>query len=165
MTLAQDRASRGLCPQCGKEAAPYYLCADHRTIAMIRNFLNQAAERGAVTKEKRGNKIYWSPRDIAAFDQIKWHPRGSELSTNDKRLRPRLGRVPVEIDKELLRLACDIGHPFTSEEMVAAWGRLREQRKGGTIAGNMAAIIQAQRRREKRNARRAALASAPGIAG
>jgi hypothetical protein len=160
VTLAQDRVSNGLCPRCGEEAAPYYLCSRHRAVEMVGRFLNRAEEHGAVTKERRGNKIYWSARDITAFDRVTWHSRGPELDPNDKRLRSRFGRIPVEVDKELIRLAGEIGRPFTSEEMVAAWGRLREQRKAGTIAANMAALIQAQRRREKRNARRAALARA-----
>jgi hypothetical protein len=155
VTLAKERAEKGLCPQCGKEAAPYYLCADHRTIAMVGRAMNRAEKYGGVTKEKRGGKAYWRIRDMAAIEG-NWRPCGWDLDPNDKRLRPRLGRVPIEVDRELLRLAYDMGCPFTTEEIIAAWGRLREQRKAGTIAGNMAAIIKAQRRRDERNARRAA---------
>ena len=42
MNAAQRRAHRvdhGLCPQCGKEAAPYYLCFDCRQLGAMSRML------------------------------------------------------------------------------------------------------------------------------
>jgi hypothetical protein len=125
---------------------------------MIGRFMKRAEKFGAVKKEKRGNESYWLLEDPSAFDRGRWWKCGWNLDPDDKRLKPRLGRIPVEIDQELLCLAASFGRPFSTEEIIAAWGRLREQRKAGTVAGNMTAIIKADRRRAERNARRAALA-------
>jgi hypothetical protein len=49
VTRHQYRIDHGLCPECGKEAAPYYRCDNHRQIGAIGRMLNHVAERGIVS--------------------------------------------------------------------------------------------------------------------
>lgn len=150
MTLAKERIAKGLCPRCGKEAAPYYLCADHRFEQQIVRRLNRGERIGGFRKEKRGRQTYWSLGSQNALDSMDWR----DPKPDDKRYRPRLGRIPVEIEDELIKMLTDLGKPVTIDEILAAWGRLREKRSGGSVAQNMAAIIAADQRRQDRNARR-----------
>lgn len=75
---------------------------------------------------------------------------------DDKRLRPRLGKVPVDVEKELSGIFVALGRPAAIEEVIAAWGQLRERRKHESTAGDMAALIAAKRKREIRAAKRKA---------
>src|SRR4051812_7314536 len=40
-TIQQERTAKGLCPRCGEEAAPYYLCQKHRDIAKIARIMKR----------------------------------------------------------------------------------------------------------------------------
>jgi hypothetical protein len=153
----QHRIDHGLCPICGEEAAPFYLCHDHRTYAAFERMLNRMSERGIAKKEKIKGKNYWSipagwngPR----VEDFHWNPRMGELKLSDKRLRPRMGRRPIDLEDTLVEIFREAGKPLTMEEVHAAWGALRSKRKTASLAGDMVAIIKAQRRREERNAKR-----------
>jgi hypothetical protein len=153
-SLAQQRVAKGLCPQCGAEAAPYRLCKRHRDVRMVGRLMDRFAALGAVTREKRGGQIYYEKKDLATLDTAKIRPRGWDLPETDKRRRPRLGGVPVDIIGEVVGILAETGRPLATEEMVAAWGRLRETRKAGSIAGNLTALITAERRRQDRAMKR-----------
>lgn len=150
-SLQRQRILAGLCPTCGKESAPYYLCADHRFQKKIEHILKRATKSNALTVERKGRSNYYSLGDEAAFRKIKWR---ADPKDSDKRLRPRLGRVVVDVEDELYRLLSDMGRPATIEEIVQAWGRLREKRKTGSLAGDINQIITAERKRQQRNAKR-----------
>lgn len=157
----QYRIDHGLCPLCGKEAAPYYLCHSCRQTAMIGRMCDLMAKRGVVKRLKDKGRVYyqippgWNGRSTKDFN---WSPCGIDLKDTDKRLRPRIGRRPVDLDETLTEIFMEAGTPLTMEEIVAAWGRLRSKRKTSSLAGDMTAIIAAERRRNERNARRAAIA-------
>ncbi len=68
-------------------------------------------------------------------------------------MRPRLGNMPVHVVPELIQMFTDFGRPVSLEEIMAAWGRLREKRKNPLVS-DMSALIAAQRRREARNLKR-----------
>lgn len=164
MTLASERLAKGLCPRCGKEAAPYRLCQDHRFEGTIARFLRAAQKAGYLerTAPPSGprNRVWVRATEKARSDKDKnWLDvtfRSAEQG--DKRLRPRLGRVPVDVEREIIGILMAFGRPATIEEIVAAWGNLREERKTASLAGDMVALISAQRRREERNMKRLGLA-------
>ena len=151
-SLTAERIAQGLCPRCGTEAAPYRLCSKHRAEGMIGRICERASRAGGFKKEKRGNRIYWSLGNRAALDSIKWSP---DVGLDDKRRRPRLGGIPVDVEKQLVAILTEAGRPLGIEEIISAWGKLRERRTG-SIASNLAAIITAQQRRASSNAKRAA---------
>lgn len=159
MKNRQYRIDHGLCPVCGDEAAPYYLCHKHRQIGMVGRMLKLMAQRGVVEQSKENGRNYYrvAPGHERRVDEFSWRPRGSELDPNDKRFRPRLGRRPVDLDETLVQIFLDAGRPLQIEEVVAAWGRLRSKRKTESLAGDMRALIEAQRLRDMRNAKRAAI--------
>lgn len=141
------RVENGLCPRCGKEAAPYYLCSRCRLQSRIMHVLNRAAKAGGFKKERKGRESFWSIGDEKALASIKWR---RELLEGDKRSLPRLGRVPVAVEAELINLLISLGRPATLEEIIVAWGGLREKRKTASVAQDMARLITAQRKRERR---------------
>lgn len=155
----RHRVDHGLCPSCGKEAAPYYLCPDCRTKASMLRMLNTMARRGIIDKSRRGRDSLWSiekGKDRPQIDQFRWGKYLLEMDDSDKRLRPRMGQRPIDLDETLMSIFRDAGKPLSMEEIYHAWGRLRSRRKTGTLAGDMSKIIAAQRRREGRSARRVA---------
>lgn len=161
-TTRQYRVDHGLCPICGKESAPYYLCEHHRKIGMVSRMCDLMAKRGVILRHKeKGRVAYSRPDGFNGPDthDFKWLPRWGGLKEGDKRLRPRLGRRPVDLDETLVRIFMDAGRPLSIEEVVIAWGRLRSKRKTESLSGDMTAIIVAQRRRDERNAKRAAIAA------
>lgn len=153
----QHRIDHGLCPECGEEAAPYYLCANHRQLGSLTRMLNKMADRGIIQKSKDGrSNTYgipsgWSGRKI---DEFNWGKMLFEMEDGDKRLRPRMGRRPIDLDETLISIFTDAGRPLQMEEILAAWGKLRSKRKHASLAGDMTALIEAQRKRDERNAKR-----------
>ena len=152
----QYRIDHGLCPLCGKESAPYYLCEDHRTYQAVGRMMKLMAKRGIVKDHGRTGysiPLGWNGPDVSEFQ---WRPRMGELRPGDKRLRPRLGRMPVDLDETLIGIFREAGRRLTIEEIYEAWGKLRSRRKTESLAGDMAALIRAQRRRDERNGKRLA---------
>jgi hypothetical protein len=155
----QHRIDHGLCPVCGKDAAPYYLCHTHRQRNALSRLLDKAAERGIFQREKEAGKVYYKHKpDSNTFEDFAWAKSMWDMNANDARLKPRMGRRPVDLDETLMSIFVEAGRPLTMEEIYAAWGKLRTLRKTNSLAGDMTAIILAQRRREEKNAKRAALA-------
>ena len=150
-SLRGERIAKGMCPNCGAEAAPHYLCGKCRLMAKVGRIVNRAAKVGGVVKSRHDGAMHYSMGDREAWDRIAWRPDPKE---GDGRLRPRLGRIPVDVGNEIVGILTSLGRPATIDEIVAAWGRLREERRRGSIAGDMVAIIEAQRRRNERNLKR-----------
>lgn len=149
------RIDHGLCPECGKEAAPYYLCTNHRQLGSLTRLLNKMADRSIIQKLDGGRYAIphgWNGRNI---DDFAWGDTLFDMKPDDKRLRPRMGRRPIDLDETLMSIFFEAGSPLQMEEIYAAWGKLRSQRKHASLAGDMTAIIAAQRRREMRDAKRA----------
>ena len=154
MTKRQDRIAKGLCPDCGEEAAPYYLCGDCRFKQQIVRRLNRAAKAGGFIKEKRGRETYWSIGAKGVVENMDWR----DPKPGDKRYRPRLAGVPVDVEDEIVKLLIRAGKPCTIEEIIAAWGQLRVRRTG-TIAGNVARLVTAEQKRKRKADRRKAMAA------
>lgn len=152
------RVEHGLCPECGKESAPYYLCHDHRAIGMIGRMMNRMTEHGAVEKSRKGRHVYYkiAPDGMKKLDTFKYGVTGFDMDKDDKRLRPRMGKRPIDLDETLLSIFRTAGKPLQMEEIYSAWGKLRSKRKTQTLAGDMSAIIAAQRKRQARGERLAA---------
>ena len=139
---------KGLCPRCGEEAAPYRLCGKHRFEGRVIRALKRCERLGALTSTGRGMDTYWNIVEGAELD-TRW-ATPINPPEHDKRFRPRLGNVPVDVEKELIQLFIDTGKPMTTEEVMAAWERLRQHRNRESVAADLKRIVKAQRRREER---------------
>lgn len=153
----QHRIDHGLCPECGEEAAPYYLCPTHRLKGSVSRMMGRMADSGIVIKGKDGQQTTYSVSSgwETKFDEFACGTTLFDMDPDDKRLRPRLGRRPVDLDETLISIFVQAGRPLQMEEICAAWGKLRSKRKHATLAADMAALIAAQRKRDERNAKRA----------
>jgi hypothetical protein len=156
----QYRIDHGLCPYCGEEAAPYYLCTKHREIGALGRLLDRSVARCILSREKDKGRVYYNkptgfnPPTAADFE---WRDTYFDMKPNDKRRRPRMGKRPVDLDETLIEIFETAGRPLQMHEILEAWGRLRTKRKTSSLAGDMRAIIEAKRHREAKNAKRAAL--------
>ena len=150
----KDRVANGLCPRCGEESAPYYLCGKHRLEARLIRALKRGTRKGGFI-ETRGtdNRPRYKIGDETKLD-MRWQTQ-IVPPDNDGRFKPRIGRVPVDVERTLLKLLTAANKPCTIEEIMAAWGKLRTERKHDSVVGDMVAIIAAQRRRAERMAKRA----------
>lgn len=155
----QYRIDHGLCPTCGKEAAPYYLCWDHRSIRSLTNVLNKGVGLGIFEAEKKNGRNTYFRRGPRIYDP-NVHLTGTylwDMDPDDKRLRPRMGRRPIDLDETLIGIFETAGKPLTMDEIMFAWGSLRNRRKTASLAGDMTAIVLAQRKRDERAAKRLAV--------
>ena len=150
MTRAQERIAKGQCPRCGKEAAPYYLCPDHRFEGQIVRICNRATNAGGLSKEKRGGRIYYRWQSQEGWDAVKWRPEAKE---GDERLAPRLNGKRVNIEQTIINIMRHIGRPVTIEELTIAWGKLRAKRDA-PLAADLSRIIIAEDRRKAKAAKR-----------
>jgi hypothetical protein len=163
MTQAQEWLAKGRCPRCGKEAAPYRLCWDHRSMEMIGRLMKAGIKAGHITVDRensRGRPLLYGLSDKGRNSNDLWNFRPAfegKKGSDDKRYRPRLGRVPVDVEREIVGILRAFGRPANVDEIIIAWGRLRETRKTSSLTGDMVELIKAQRRREERNAKRLAL--------
>jgi hypothetical protein len=163
----QHRIDHGMCPECGKEAAPYYLCWDCRLLSSIGKRLNKFAARGICEKIGSGKNATFrlAPDIIGAerslkldeINKFRWGDTLLDMDANDKRARPRINRRPIDIDETMMAIFRNAGKPLDMQEIYMAWGALRSRRVHQTLATDMTAIIKAQRKRDERNAKRAAL--------
>lgn len=154
--LRQERIAAGQCPNCGKEAAPYYLCADCRLLNSLTRVLRKGERAGAFRVAKDGRSKRWFPGDPAAMDRLVAGSRpfpGAE----DGRRAPRLRGRRIDIEGTLLQVIQRIGRPCTIEEILAAWGKLRDRRTT-PLAADLACIVAAQDKRRRKAEKRVAIA-------
>lgn len=163
MTLSkqQDRILRGLCPRCGKEAAPYYYCSDHRFEGQIVSRLRRTDKAGATVSEKRQGKRYYRIGRAEAFDEMIW--RDPKSPEKDRRFLPRLRRLPVDIETALIELLREADKPCTEQEIVFLWGALRRKSNKGELNQAVRAIYAAQERRKLRSQKRTQWAQSAGL--
>lgn len=140
------RVAAGLCPECGEEAAPYYLCPSCRFRRLLDRVLSKGERAGVFRRAGRG---MWMIGDRNAdFDYRE------VTDPADKRLRPRLRGVPVDIERELMDIFRREGRPLTEAELVGLWGQLRVRPGRVSAAQDMAYIQQAQDKRRRRAEKR-----------
>lgn len=147
------RIDHGMCPECGKEAAPYYLCFECRKLGSMRRMLTRMADLGIIEKIKRHKGRFDAFKSVESGKRVAnfaWNQTLWDMPAEDARRKPRINRRPIDLDETLFGIFREAGHPLQMEEIYEAWGRLRSKRKHGTLAGDMAAIIAARRRREAR---------------
>ncbi len=151
--LHRARILRGECPLCGGEAAPYRLCYDCRQKARFSNALKRGAKVGALTIIGEGrNKLY----GLGVESEARWGSTPLHLPETDGRTRPRLRGISVDVEATLVEVMKLIGRPCTLEEIMAAWGRLRD-RRSAPLANDLSRIIKAADRRTRRLAKAAAI--------
>jgi ribosomal protein S18 len=154
---AKDRVANGLCPNCGKEAAPYRLCWDCRQLGRLTRALKKGQNLGVFNTLGAGKNALWTINKNAppgASEKIgkwgtPWH-----LPDTDLRGKPRLRGIRVDVEATLIKVIEFIGRPATIEEIVAAWGRLRD-RRSAPLANDLGRIIAAADKRARKAARRA----------
>lgn len=155
MGVQQERLSNGLCPTCGEKAAPYYHCGKCRFTNKIRRVTRKAERLGGLVIEKssedRRMNLY-SHKSTEAWRAGNWRDDPKE---NDGRYRPRLRKIPVDVEKTLIQLFHDNGNPLTEDEIFSAWGKLRTT-KNGTVIQDLTNLIRAERHRKAKAERRVA---------
>ena len=161
--LRRHRVANGLCPNDGKEAAPYYLCHECRRKSFLIKVLNYFEKKGFVEKSKSGRTHLWKAnsekiKEWEHADTSDFRITAFDMKPGDKRLAPRMRGVPVDFEKTIIEIFMAEGKPLSIEQVARAWVRLREKRKTSSLAGDMKLIIAAQERREAKNAKRAARA-------
>lgn len=111
------------------------------------------------SSERRSDgKLYWwkgkkiddtgAKRQLDKW-QTPWH-----LPETDKRGRPRLRGISVDVEATLVAVIERIGRPCALEEILSAWGKLRDRRTA-PLASDLATIIAAKDKREAKMKRRA----------
>jgi hypothetical protein len=152
--LQQTRILAGQCPLCGKEAAPFRLCYDHRFSARLNNSLRRGVKLGALKRDHL-KRYYLGDGD----KERRWGKWGTKIviPESDKRGRPRLRGISVDVDETLIKVMERIGRPCTIEEITAAWGKLRD-RRSAPLASDLAVIVAAADKRQRKMAKRAAKA-------
>lgn len=156
--LVKDRVSNGLCPQCGKEAAPYRLCYDCRQLGRLTRALEKGRRLGVLNALGRGKNALWAINKNAppgAEERMgkwgtPWH-----LPDSDGRSAPRLRGIRVDVEATLIKVVEFIGRPATTDEIVQAWGRLRDKRSS-PLPNDLGRIIAAADKRARKAAKRAA---------
>jgi hypothetical protein len=160
MSLRQERIAKGLCPKCGAEAAPYYLCQRCHLRGQIYRFCASTQKQGLIEisvdpDDKRKRRVRAAHPHIDV-DQISYSGLGL-----GERAAPRLKRIPVDVERELVALLERAGKPLHVDEIIEAWGRLRVQsqrRQRISVAIDLTYIIESRRRQTDKLARRAARA-------
>lgn len=162
MTLRKERAAKGLCPNCGEMAAPYYLCGKCHCLNQLRKMARTMPGRFTWEPDPsdRRRKLIglasWVGRlEIEEMAVLK--PRELDFGERGK---PRLRGVPVNVQEELLGILARAGRPMSEEEIIAAWVKLRPRPNAGSVAANMARVVAAQDKRARRMARNRAMAGA-----
>lgn len=161
--LQQQRILAGQCPLCGKEAAPFRFCYDHRQKSRIERMLNRADKHGYFKSEKRADgHRYWhlgpNVDDPAVKEYMGKWAIPINLPETDRRGRPRLRGISVDVEATIVEVMKRIGRPCTVEEISAAWGKLRDRRSSPLVT-DLASIVAAKDKRERKMARRAAALS------
>lgn len=150
----QARINAGLCPRCGEEAAPYYLCDRCRRLKSLTSGLEQMEKAGRVKSGFDGRFKVWSAGpnidDPTMPSNVRARPVWGEGRAGDKRLRPRIGRIPVDVERELAALIAAHGRPVTIEQINCAWGRMRLRKKRASAAKDLMTIIKADEKRASR---------------
>lgn len=154
MTLAQDRILRGQCPNDGKEAAPFRLCYDCRQLGRLMRALKKGAKYGTF-KSLGGTGKYslWfigdKSNDPEARRKAGKNSTPFHLSDTDRRGRPRLRGITVDVEATLMQVIDHIGRPCTIEEITLAWGKLRDRRTS-PLPTDLARLIKAEDKRKRR---------------
>ena len=155
----KDRVANGLCPACGKEAAPYYLCWNCRGQKRLTRCLKRGENHGVFKSERRIDGSYWSlglkHDDPEAMKTTNKWSTPFILPESDGRGKPRLRGIRVDVEATLVKVIKFIGRPCSIDEITKAWGRLRAKRTD-PLASDLGSIIQAADKRAAKNARRAA---------
>ena len=157
MSLSQQRVAKGLCPKCGAEAAPYYLCDRCHFRGQLHRFLASGRKQGLVEQlvdpdDRRKRRFRATGPGIV-------HKMSYNGLDPGDRSAPRLKRIPVDVERELAAILEQAGKPLDVDEIVEAWGRLRvrnQKRQRISVASDLAYIIESRRRRSEKLARRAA---------
>lgn len=150
--VQRERIEAGLCPRCGEDAAPYRLCYMCRQRMRVFRALTRMAATGSLEtmRDERGRRLY---KKTGKRPDGRWQTTVVPPE-DDRRFRPRIANVPVEVEETILLLFERMDRPCSVDEVVQAWGRLRTRRKRGNLIADLRALIEAEKRRQRRAAKR-----------
>lgn len=151
MSIRKERSAKGLCPNCGEMAAPYYLCDRCHTLRQVGKFCRARPDvftYEACPEDRRKRQIGLTPYGMTKPEEVAWL-RPNELDLGE-RGRPKLGGVPVDVLTEVIGILVRNGRPMTEEQIAEAWVKLRPRKGAGSVAENMARIIAANDKRARR---------------
>jgi hypothetical protein len=121
--------------------------------------LKRLSAQGHLLQKKDGGSYAWqiAPGMRDAPVDNRWQT-SVVPDESDRRFRPRIGGIPVNVEAQIFRLAEGMGREFSIDDIIAAWGKLRgeKKRKKGSAAADVRAIILAEDRRRKRAEKRQA---------
>lgn len=153
--LRKERANKGLCPNCGELAAPYYLCDDCHVRVQIGKFMKAMVNQGVFEVVPDGNRPgarrWRAVSPFRDFDEVRYN--GLDLW---ERAPPRLRGVPADLNKEVLGILARSKSGMTVEDVAVAWVKLRRKPGQTNAASGIVAIMHAEDKRArkmKRNAR------------
>lgn len=122
--------------------------------------LKRGAKHDVLKSEKRSDGTYWSVGPKIDDPEAKrlWYRWSTawNLPETDRRGRPRLRGISVDVEATLVEVVRCIGRPCTIEEISEAWGRLRDNRSS-PLPSDLATIIAAKDKREAKMRKRAKL--------
>lgn len=148
----QERISKGLCPQCGGEAAPYRLCFACRQKLRLNRCIGRGVKTGVVLVTGNGRNATYTlnPMKPTQGDREwnKWATQGKPPE-DDGRFKPRLRGVRVDVEGMLVAIIEQIGRGCTIEEIAEAWGHLRAKRDA-PLPMDLARVISAKDKRERK---------------
>jgi hypothetical protein len=149
-TARDRRIALGQCPDCGKEAAPYRLCASCRGIKRLGRALNRGARLGVLykTSDGRFGLNEKAPPD-ARKEWAKWQTAFVRDPEKDKRAAPRLAGSRVDFGEILVKIMRALNRPVTEIELQEAYGKLRASRQS-PLHCDLAQIIKADSKRARR---------------
>lgn len=159
---AKDRVANGLCPNCGKEAAPYRLCFDCRQSVRFTRALKRGARHGVLqfmgggTRLTKNTLIWKGDKFDDQAAKKAWHKWSVPMvpREDDGRARPRIRGIRIDVEATLIKVVEFIGRPATIDEILTAWGRLRGKRNA-PLPNDISRIIVAADKRARKAAKRA----------
>lgn len=155
---ARERLDNGLCPQCGEEAAPFYLCYMCRQKRRFMRAIDRMIVTGSLTSDTGDNRGKLRVNEAVPLDD-RW-ATNIVPPESDRRFRPRIGGIPVNVEAQIWKLCESFDREFSIDDVVRAWGRLRgEKRKRGSAAADVRAILAAEEKRRRRAEKHRALHS------
>lgn len=149
----QARIAKGLCPSCGKEAAPFYLCWDCRQMQRIHRAGKRLAHEGVILNYKENGRVMFklAPGGLDKPVDNRWATTVIPPK-DDRRFSPKLRGARVNVEATLVEVIRHIGRGCTIEEIMAGWGRLRDKRTS-PLAHDLARIIAADDKRKRKAAK------------
>src|SRR4051812_14100910 len=106
-TVRQERVLKGLCPNCGKEAAPYLICYDCRFKMRLHRCLKRGRKIGVLAGIGSGRNTLWrlgnNDTNEGMREWEKWQTP-MVLPETDRRGHARMRGIRVDVERTLIEV-------------------------------------------------------------